>query len=80
MFFKFRFIVFFSFISFIFSCNIDKEPPQTPLVPSGQTIGYVDSSYIFYSSAINPDGDNISICFYWGDGTSNWSSLEQIIT
>ena len=54
------------------SCN---KLPNTPLAPAGPTIGYVDSSYTFSSSATDPDGDNVAIRFYWGGGdTSNWSS------
>jgi len=58
--------------SFYHSTN---SPPNTPSTPSGPSSGYVDSSYNFSSSAIDPDGDDIAIRFAWDDGdTSSWSS------
>ncbi|MGB3478066.1 MAG: hypothetical protein WBB67_02785 [bacterium] len=51
------------------------SPPNTPTTPSGPASGYVDSTYLFSSSATDPDGDNIAIRFAWGDDdTSSWSS------
>ena len=50
------------------------QPPNPPSIPSGPSIGYTDTFYLFSSSAINPDEDSVSIRFEWGDGdTSEWS-------
>jgi len=50
------------------------QPPSTPSTPIGPDSGHVDSSYSFRSSAVDPDGDSVSIRFAWGGGdTSAWS-------
>jgi len=50
-------------------------PPSTPLKPSGVASGYVDSSYTFSTSSVDPDGDTVTYQFDWGDGTkSDWST------
>jgi len=52
------------------------NPPNTPSTPSGPSTGDVNVSYSFSSSATDPDGDDISIRFDWGDGSySPWSSF-----
>jgi hypothetical protein len=51
-------------------------PPNLPLTPSGPSVGYADTFYLFSSSALDPDVGNVSIRFDWGDGdTSEWSEL-----
>ncbi|MCX7996066.1 MAG: hypothetical protein N3A65_09935 [candidate division WOR-3 bacterium] len=53
---------------------VTNYPPNRPSTPSGPSTGVVDSSYLFSSSATDPDGDTVSIRFAWGDGdTSAWS-------
>ncbi len=53
---------------------VTNYPPNTPSQPSGPSTGFVDSSYLFSSTATDPEGDTISIRFSWGDGdTSAWS-------
>jgi len=55
--------------------NIGKpNPPNTPTTPVGDSIGSVNVSYSFISTATDPDEDSIAIRFDWGNGdTSNWS-------
>jgi hypothetical protein len=51
-------------------------PPNTPSIPAGPSIGYIDSTYQFFSSGIDPDEDSVLIRFEFGDGdTSEWSFL-----
>ncbi|MFB0510175.1 MAG: PKD domain-containing protein [bacterium] len=55
---------------------VENLPPNTPSIPFGPSIGYIDSTYQFFSSAIDPDVDSIAIRFDWGDGdTSDWSNF-----
>ncbi|MCJ7697000.1 MAG: PKD domain-containing protein, partial [Thermoplasmata archaeon] len=49
------------------------NPPNTPGAPSGPSNGYVDVEYDFTASTTDPDGDNISYMFDWGDSNnSGW--------
>ncbi len=49
-------------------------PPNLPSIPSGPSVGYTDTFYLFSSSAIDPEGENVAIRFDWGDeDTSEWS-------
>jgi|GEM_PF-3692447 len=49
------------------------DPPATPAAPSGPTTGLVNESYTYSASTTDPDGDNVSYMFDWGDGTdSGW--------
>lgn len=49
-------------------------PPNLPSTPSGPSVGFPDTFYLFSSSALDPDVGNVSIRFDWGDGdTSEWS-------
>jgi hypothetical protein len=51
------------------------EPPNTPATPSGPSSGRTGMPCSFTSSATDPDWDDVSIRFYWGDGdTSAWSA------
>jgi hypothetical protein len=51
-----------------------KKQPDTPEIPTGPSVGYINQNYIFSSSATDPNGDNIAIRFDWGDNdTSEWS-------
>ncbi|MEO0004861.1 MAG: PKD domain-containing protein [candidate division WOR-3 bacterium] len=50
--------------------------PDKPTTPSGPSVGSINVSYQFSSTATDPDGDSIAIRFSWGDGdTSDWSAL-----
>ena len=44
--------------------------PPTPSKPSGPTSGYADTTYTYYTSTTDPNGDSLRYQFDWGDGTS----------
>ncbi|MEO0026161.1 MAG: Ig-like domain-containing protein [candidate division WOR-3 bacterium] len=49
------------------------NPPNTPIL-TGPASGYVTLVQTFSATATDPEGQNISIRFAWGDGdTSDWS-------
>jgi len=49
------------------------SPPSRPQQPSGPSSGLVNTTYTFTTSAIDPDGDQVSFLFDWGDGEdSGW--------
>ena len=49
------------------------NPPVTPTAPAGPASGKVGVSYSFTASTTDPEGDNISYMFDWGDGNnSGW--------
>jgi PKD domain len=49
------------------------EPPAIPSIPSGPTEGTIGVDYTFTSTTTDPESDNISIMFDWGDGNfSAW--------
>ena len=50
-------------------------PPQTPAIPAGQASGIPGTSYIYSTSATDPDGDQIAYTFDWGDGTNSTTAL-----
>jgi hypothetical protein len=55
-------------------CQKKNEPPDIASVPSGSSVGSVDTTYRFSSTTADPDGDSVAIRFDWGDGdTSGWS-------
>ena len=45
------------------------NPPDTPSTPYG-TGGGVGTSYTFYTSTTDPDGDNVCFTFDWDDGSN----------
>jgi len=47
------------------------HPPSTPFTPSGREWGYTGISYGYTSGTVDPNGDNVSYQFAWGDGTNN---------
>jgi len=50
------------------------HPPDAPAVPSGPSTAPKDSTCLFTTSAIDPDGDSVSYRFAWGNGdTSGWT-------
>jgi len=52
------------------------QPPDTPSAPTGPDSGSPGTSYSFTATATDPNGNQISFQFDWGDGTqSNWSSF-----
>jgi hypothetical protein len=57
--------------------TIANDPPNTPTTPIGDTIGSINVSYSFISTATDPDDDSVAIRFDWGDGdTSSWSDWQ----
>jgi len=59
----------------IFSSCSKNEPPDKPTTPIGPSNGLTNTPYTFIASAIDPEGDSVSIQFDWGNGvTSTWSN------
>ena len=57
------------------------KPPATPSVPSGPGLGKRGVSYRYSTSAVDPDGDEITYTFDWGDEkTSNEGPEESGIS
>jgi len=55
------------------SVEIDSQPPTTPSIPSGETSGYILTSYCYTTVTTDPDGDQLFYMFDWGDGRySEW--------
>ncbi|MDD2890436.1 MAG: PKD domain-containing protein [bacterium] len=46
-------------------------PPNKPNAPNGPLTGYAGTSVTFTAVTTDPDGDNISYEFEWGDGSQN---------
>jgi len=55
------------FISTIAAAN---QPPSAPDI-EGKTSGTVGVEYSYGFCSTDPDGDNITICISWGDGTGD---------
>ena len=54
----------------------ENRPPDTPSAPTGPDSGNPGTSYSFTATATDPNEDQISFQFDWGDGIqSNWSTL-----
>jgi hypothetical protein len=49
------------------------RPPETPSVPSGPVLGNLGQQLAFSSHATDPEGDDLTFTFEWGDG-STWVS------
>jgi hypothetical protein len=50
------------------------NPPTPPTQPTGRTFIRRGVTYIYSSSAFDPDNDTVRLRFDWGDGTySNWT-------
>jgi hypothetical protein len=48
-------------------------PPDTPTEPTGSDSGQMGISYTFTTTTVDPEEDNISFKFNWGDGNfSDW--------
>ena len=48
---------------------ITSNPPNKPSKPSGSSSGKPGESYIYQTSTIDPDGDQVYYMWDWGDGT-----------
>ncbi|UCF13602.1 MAG: PKD domain-containing protein [Thermoplasmatales archaeon] len=56
-------------------CELN-TPPNTPSTPSGPDDGVTGVEYEFETETTDPEGDQVSYMFDWGDGTfSAWSAL-----
>jgi len=51
------------------------QPPSAPTTPSGAGQGWEGTSYGYSTSATDPDGDQVSYIFDWGDGTTTTTAL-----
>ena len=59
--------------AYVFTKESENQPPVTPTAPAGPTIGNLGLKYDFTASTTDPEGDNISYLFDWGDGSnSGW--------
>ncbi len=55
-------------------CQSKNNPPDTPSIPIGDSIGIVNNFYTFSSHASDINNDRVAIRFTWGDGdTTQWS-------
>jgi len=45
-------------------------PPNIPLTPSGNTSGYVNTTYSYSTKTTDPEGDDVQYEFDWGDSTT----------
>ncbi len=48
---------------------IENLAPSVPVIPSGQDTGLINVDYSFSTYSTDPDNDQISYVFDWGDGT-----------
>ena len=69
---------------FGFDCNFniwagivsESEPPDTPEQPDGPTEGIVGVEYIFLTSTNDPEGEQVSYLWDWGDETpTEWTEF-----
>ena len=54
-----------------YSTTPPNNPPDTPAAPTGPTSGSIGVSYSFSATTTDPDGDNVSYLFDWGDGNQS---------
>jgi len=54
------------------------KPPKTPERPNGPTEGVVGMEYTFLTSTTDPDGDQVSYLWDWGDETpTEWTDFND---
>jgi hypothetical protein len=52
------------------------NPPNTPLIPIGKELGYINTIYNYSTTITDINNDLIRIRFDWGDGTySDWTDF-----
>jgi predicted secreted protein len=56
---------------------LENDPPFTPEVPSGPSVGYLDVSYSYSTRAFDPDDDRVRYYFDWGDGSGDWTGYVE---
>jgi outer membrane protein assembly factor BamB len=61
----------------ILASSCKNRPPDIPQAPTGPTDWYPDKQYTCAATATDPNGDNVSVRFDWGDATigdwTDWS-------
>ncbi|GAI44791.1 unnamed protein product, partial [marine sediment metagenome] len=57
------------------STPVVNNPPNIPAQPTGTATGNTDTSYSYYTSATDPDGDQVKYTFDWDDGTTSETAL-----
>jgi hypothetical protein len=50
----------------------DNQPPEKPEPPKGEINGKTGEEYVYYASTTDPEGDNISYLFDWGNGMTSF--------
>lgn len=52
------------------------QPPSSPMKPIGPAFIELGVTYVYNTSAVDPDGDRVRLRFDWGDGSvSNWTEF-----
>ena len=54
---------------------IPNYPPTIPLLPSGPSSGFTNTSYSYSTSSTDANGHNIQYTFDWGDGTTTTTTF-----
>ena len=55
--------------------TMDNHPPGEPFI-DGEKGVIIGVEFDYYFNATDPDGDNVSYCIYWGDGTGDeWTDF-----
>jgi len=59
--------------AYVFSKVSENQPPEIPAAPAGPSVGKKGVEYSFSAMTTDPDENNISYFFDWGDGeNSSW--------
>jgi len=57
--------------STVLEVTIENTPPDKPGAPSGPPLGQPEIAYTYYASTTDPNDDQITYVFDWGDGTTS---------
>jgi len=58
--------------------EIPSEPPEKPQCPDGPTEGAIGVEYMFSTSTTDPEGDQVSYLWNWGDETpTEWTDFND---
>ncbi len=70
-------LILLSAVLLILASSCKNRPPDIPQAPTGPTDWYPDKQYTCAATATDPNGDNVSVRFDWGDATigdwTDWS-------